>query len=70
VEHEFTPVIRQILKEDFKKQSEDIYKMSLLTQYLNIKTRSASRGSRAGHPLQCKANSGTKTGGRHSPWMT
>jgi hypothetical protein len=47
VEHEFTPVIMEILKKDFKKQAEDIYKMSLLIQYLNIKTRSASRGSKA-----------------------
>jgi hypothetical protein len=47
VEHEFTPVIMQILKKDFKKQAEDIYKMSLLIQYLNLKTRSASRGAKA-----------------------
>lgn len=47
MEHEFTPVIMQILKKDFKKQAEDIYQMSLLIQYLNIKTRSASRGSKA-----------------------
>lgn len=47
MEHEFTPVIMQVLKEDFGKRAEDVYKMSALVQYLNIKTRSAARGSKA-----------------------
>jgi hypothetical protein len=47
VEHEFTPVIMRILFEDFQKHAEDLYKISLLAQYLNIKTRSAARGSKA-----------------------
>ena len=47
MEHEFTPIIMKILTEDFKKHAEDIYKISLLIQYLNLKTRSASRGSKA-----------------------
>lgn len=47
MEHDFTPAIMKILTEDFKKHAEDIYRISLLIQYLNIKTRSATRGSKA-----------------------
>jgi hypothetical protein len=47
VEHEFTPVILRILQEDFKKHAEEVYKLSLFIQYLNIKMRSATLGSKA-----------------------
>ncbi len=46
-EHSFTPVIRQILSEEFGPAYEEIFKQSELLQYLNVKTISASRGSKA-----------------------
>jgi hypothetical protein len=47
MEHEFTQQIKAILKIHFGKAAEDVYEKSPLLQYLNIKTRSASRGSKA-----------------------
>jgi hypothetical protein len=47
MEHEFTPQIKAILKAHFRKAAEGIYEKNPLLQYLNIKTRSASRGSKA-----------------------
>jgi len=47
MEHSFTQEIKAILKEYFGKATEEIYEKSALLQYLNIKTRSASRGSKA-----------------------
>lgn len=46
-EHEFTPVIKNILNRIFGGASEDILVRSELLQYLNTKTVSASRGSKA-----------------------
>lgn len=47
MEHEFTRQIKAILKAHFGKAAEDIYEKNSLLQYLNIKTRSANRGSKA-----------------------
>ena len=47
MEHEFTSQIRQVLASAFGQASEDIYDKSPLLQYLNIKTRSATRGAKA-----------------------
>jgi len=46
-EHGFTPYIKEILDKVFKDKSEDIYEKSLLLQYLNLKTKSANRGSKS-----------------------
>ena len=46
-EHDFTPVIRHILAEEFGTHSEAILQQSDLLQYINFKTVSASRGSKA-----------------------
>ena len=46
-EHEFTPVIRHILTDYFGIDAEEILQRSDLLQYLNLKTASASRGSKA-----------------------
>lgn len=46
-EHSFTPCIKEILNKEFKDKSEDIYEKSLLLQYINIKTKSAHKGSKA-----------------------
>ena len=46
-EHGFTPVIREILRRHFGELSDDVFDKSELVQYLNIKTISASRGSKA-----------------------
>lgn len=45
--HPFTEVILEILRRRFGDEAEDIFDKSLLLQYLNIKTRSANRGSKA-----------------------
>ena len=47
MEHEFTAQINQILVAEFGRDAKTIYEASPLLQYLNIKTRSATRGSKA-----------------------
>ncbi len=46
-EHGFTSIIRSILKRHFGALADEIFDKSELIQYLNIKTVSASRGSKA-----------------------
>ncbi len=46
-EHQFTAVIRRVLDEFFGDAAEEVFAHSELLQYLNIKTRSAARGSKA-----------------------
>lgn len=43
--HDFTDEILHILSDEFPIQGQDIFDASELVRYLNIKTRSASRGS-------------------------
>ncbi|MEK6681158.1 MAG: restriction endonuclease [Nitrospirota bacterium] len=47
MEHDFTPVIRKILTKHFKDKAEDLFEKSPLLQYINLKTVSATRGSKA-----------------------
>ncbi len=47
MEHEFTDRIRGVLNDHFGKDADEILSRSDLIQYLNYKTRSASRGSKA-----------------------
>jgi hypothetical protein len=47
MKHSFTNNIEQILKTEFGDNAEKIFEKSLLIQYLNEKTRSANRGSKA-----------------------
>jgi hypothetical protein len=47
MEHEFTTQILQILQDFFGEDGEIIFERSLLLQYLNKKTRSASKGSKS-----------------------
>ena len=47
MEHEFTKCIKAILEEEFGQTAQDIFDKSPLIQYLNLKTRSATRGSKA-----------------------
>lgn len=47
MEHEFTSQIKQILDQEFGTASESVYTSSFLIQYLNIKTKSATRGSKS-----------------------
>lgn len=47
MEHEFTPTIVKILKRHFKGDAIDLFEKSSLLQYLNLKTVSATRGSKA-----------------------
>ena len=47
MEHEFTQQIKTIVHSLFGVVADDIYTKSPLLQYLNIKTRSATRGSKA-----------------------
>jgi len=46
-EHGFTPTILGILKADFGGEATQLFKSSELLQYLNIKTKSASSGSKS-----------------------
>jgi hypothetical protein len=47
MEHAFTPTIIKILREEFDIASTEVFEKSLLLHYLNFKTRSANRGSKA-----------------------
>ena len=47
MKHLFTENIEQILQQEFGKNREIVFEKSLLIQYLNEKTRSANRGSKA-----------------------
>ncbi len=47
MEHEFTLQIRKILTRHFRHTADDIFEKSPLLQYINIKTASATRGSKA-----------------------
>jgi hypothetical protein len=47
MEHEFTKTIKAILEKNFPKLSETIFLKSELIQYLNIKTKSANKGSKS-----------------------
>ena len=47
MEHDFTPVIQQILQEQFGDNALDLFEKSPLLQYINLKTVSATRGSKA-----------------------
>ncbi|CCQ49564.1 FIG00563604: hypothetical protein [Crocosphaera watsonii WH 8502] len=45
--HQFTQVIFEMLNKYFDKNAEDIFQNSPLLQYLNIKTKSANKGSKS-----------------------
>lgn len=47
MEHVFTSTIKAILKNYFKNVADDVFEKSLLLQYINIKTKSAQRGSKS-----------------------
>ncbi len=47
MEHEFTKTIKTILEKNFPRAAEKIFSKSELIQYLNIKTRSANKGSKS-----------------------
>ena len=47
MEHEFTKKIKEILKKNFGDLSDRIFSESEIIQYLNIKTKSASKGSKS-----------------------
>ena len=47
MEHTFTKRIMEILTDAYGEQSKEIFEKSLLLQYINIKTKSADRGSKA-----------------------
>ncbi len=47
MQHEFTKDIFQVLEKLFSKDYQSIFELSPILQYLNIKTRSANRGSKS-----------------------
>lgn len=47
MEHQFTVSINKILKKHFASASSDIFEKSQLLQYINLKTKSASKGAKA-----------------------
>jgi hypothetical protein len=47
MDHEFSAVIRQLLGDAYGDRADQVFDASELLQYLNIKTRSASRGSKS-----------------------
>ncbi len=47
MEHDFTSVIKGILQEQFGDKTDDLFEKSPLLQYINLKTLSATRGSKA-----------------------
>lgn len=47
MDHEFTTKIKEILRKNFGGASDKVFSESQIIQYLNIKTRSASKGSKS-----------------------
>lgn len=47
MEHAFTAKIKEILTNNFKEVADDLFDKSSLLQYINIKTKSAQRGSKS-----------------------
>jgi hypothetical protein len=47
MEHSFTQTIKVVLQNHFGAQADEVFERSLLLQYLNLKTRSANRGSKS-----------------------
>ncbi|MCC6549386.1 MAG: hypothetical protein IT279_04880 [Ignavibacteriaceae bacterium] len=47
MENTFTKSIKSVLKEHFGKKADEIFEKSQLIQYVNIKTRSANKGSKS-----------------------
>ncbi|MBA7550094.1 hypothetical protein ES705_42600 [subsurface metagenome] len=47
MEHEFTKKIKEILRNDFCDLSDKVFLESPIIQYLNVKTKSASKGSKS-----------------------
>lgn len=47
MEHDFTPVISKVLARRFGDAAQDLFEKSPLLQYINLKTVSATRGSKA-----------------------
>ena len=47
MEHEFTKIIKDILRKNFGEVSEKFFSESQIIQYLNIKTKSANKGSKS-----------------------
>lgn len=47
MKHEFTETILWVLKEQFGDSSSEIFEKSELLQYINLKTKSANRGSKS-----------------------
>jgi hypothetical protein len=47
IKHAFTDTINRILNEDFGANAAQVFERSLLLQYLNLKTKSANKGSKS-----------------------
>jgi hypothetical protein len=47
IEHEFTRIIIQQIEQDLNVDGEDLIKFAPLLEYINIKTRSANKGSKS-----------------------
>ncbi|MDR1500702.1 MAG: restriction endonuclease [Tannerellaceae bacterium] len=47
MEHSFTENIKSVLQRNFGEHADEIYEKSLLIQYINLKTRSANKSSKA-----------------------
>lgn len=47
MEHIFTDKIKEVLRNNFDKNADDVFEKSQLIQYINKKTRSAGRGSKS-----------------------
>jgi|TARA_B100001971_G_scaffold206612_1_gene225643 hypothetical protein len=47
IQHSFTTSMLSILREEFGEEGDEIFDRNELLQYLNVKTRSVSRGSKS-----------------------
>jgi len=47
MEHDFTPIISKVLAQHYGNAAQDLFEKSPLLQYINLKTVSAARGSKA-----------------------
>lgn len=47
MQHTFTANIKSVLQKHFGKNADEVFEKSQLIQYINLKTRSANKGSKA-----------------------
>ena len=62
MEHSFTSIIQTTLEKHFKENADTIFSLNDLLKYINIKTRSAEKGSKSRGTTEKELSNGPKLG--------